>query len=138
MYLEYQGHSVIDSEFLNAETRLRYSKTQQTSEEAEPQVLEENRTGRDFKDLDPDEQHVVLDSIGALAVFRASVDMGIQGPNVLRPLLGPITVELTLSRLADNAVVWRSRCTVHTGNSNTRETALEKATRCALEAEALF
>ncbi len=138
MSLDFQGYPIVDSELLNAESRRRTVKTLQHEGDPEPKVVEETSTGKDFQELSTDEQRELFNSIGVLSVLRASVDMGSQGSNVLRPLFGPLTVEFTLSRLSDDAMVWRTRCTVHTGNSNTRETALETAARCALDAEAQF
>lgn len=142
MSLEFQGHSIIDSELLNAESRQRFSISVQNestgTQAVDEQVIEDTRTGKDFVDLAPEEQRALLDSVGALSVLRATVNMGSKGPSSFRPRFEPIAVEFTLHRLSDHALVWRTRCTVHTGNTNLRETALEIAARCALDAEAQF
>ena len=85
--------------------------------------------------LRPDKSTAEIDTLETVRQLVETGDMGQKGPKIFRPFLGPITVEFTLSRLADNALIWRSRCTVHTGNTNTQETAVETAPHCALDAE---
>lgn len=128
MALEFAGYALVDTELLNAETRRRSIKT--TGEET---TIE--KSGPEWKDLTPSAQRELLHSIGVHGVLQAAITMG---PAYGAAQQRTVTVAVTVTRISDDALAWRSQCSVETGDYNAPERALDLAARCALESESMF
>lgn len=122
--VEYLGYSLIDSDLLNAELRVR--RTTQSDENA-PQ---EEVSGKTWFDLDTAERRGFLAQIGTHGVLHTSIGTG--GPD------RSVTVRLAVTKLEDDALVWQSQCRVQTGDYHDELRALELATQCALESMTLW
>ncbi len=128
MALEFAGYAVVDSELLNAETRRRLTKTS-----GEATTIE--KSGPEWKDLTPSAQRELLFSIGVHGILHAAITMGAPHGGAQQRT---ITVVVTVTRTGDDALAWRSQCSVESGDYNAPERALDLAARCALESESLW
>jgi hypothetical protein len=124
MALEFAGYAIVDSELLNAETRRRSTK----SDGSDSTTVE--RSGFSWTDLSPAHQRELLGSIGVHGVLRSSITLG---PPHGAAQQQTVTVEVALTSLLDDVLSWRSRCSVETGDYNSKERAVDLAARCALE-----
>lgn len=151
MALELGGGSLVDSELINAELRLRTTRTRSTLEQtrtspenvleaAKATTVESSSTeteleGRTWSQLPGDEQRALLAAMGIRSTLRALIALG--PPHGLSGQR-TITVHLALVRLSDEAVAWESQCGVETGDFHSEPQAVELATRCALESATLW
>jgi hypothetical protein len=128
MILELEGYRLVDSEGVNVRTAERLERHHISSVGSRSHRVER-------------ESHPWL---AASPAQRAAVaaEMGVDGALAPRITVGPaknaegqrtVEVRVTLTR-ADGALVWRSRCAVETGRFHDLDQAVERATRCALEA----
>ncbi|HEY4177948.1 MAG TPA: hypothetical protein VGM90_13970 [Kofleriaceae bacterium] len=146
MELELAGMSLMDAERINAERRVR---THTESESENTRVVTDDLGGRDervttataessttlgrtWADLATSEQRELLVESGFKGLILSRVDLG--EPRGLGGYIQTVTVSLEIRRAADFELARSSRCAVETGDSNSMGVALEKATRCALEA----
>jgi hypothetical protein len=129
MELELDGRIVVDTETVNVRTRDRL----EVVSGDDPATAQTERGGTAFADAAAADQQAVLDGLAIDSVLGALVVIG--PPRGFGGSDRTIEVDLQLVRRRDDALVWRSRCAVIAGN-DTWERALERATRCALEAEA--
>jgi hypothetical protein len=147
MALEFAGESVIDSERINAELRLRTTHTEEdlarrapagpdTFAPPETGVHEETTMtgGLTWAELSPPAQEALLATLGADGLIGAELSFGPP-----RGLSWQRTVGVRVSvRRLDGALAWRAGCEVETGDYHTVAQAIDLATRCALESAALW
>ncbi len=152
MAFELGGGNLVDSELINAELRLRTTRTQSvvgqgTLGETElgraPSASYTNEsnsstselTGRTWSDLPGQAQRELLAAMGIRGTLRTVITLGVQ-----RGMSGQrtVTVYLGLVRLADESLAWESECGVETGDFHSEPQAIELATRCALESATLW
>jgi hypothetical protein len=130
--IEYGGYTLVDSELINAELQRRTSKTVAT---ADAETTTTEVTGRTWLDLPPPRQRELLAAMGIQGVMRTTIAMtvplGMAGERI-------VTVAVVVSRVADEQLVWRSRCSVVTGDYHSESQAIDLATRCALESGTLW
>lgn len=151
MALELGGGSLVDSELINAELRLRTTHTRSTVSVVQthpsqvgvmPSTTTQGSsasttevTGTTWLDLPPIEQRALLQDLGIRSVLRANIALGVpHGLSGQRT----VTVQLALIRLADEAIAWESECGVETGDYHSEPQAVELAARCALESATLW
>lgn len=151
MALELGGGSLVDSELINAELRLRTTRTRSTvgvvqtnpsqvgvMPSTTTEVISDSTTevtGTTWLELPPLEQHSLLEGMGIRSVLRANIALGVpHGLSGQRT----VTVQLALIRLADSAIAWESECGVETGDYHSEPQAVELAARCALESATLW
>lgn len=123
--VEYLGYSLVDSDLLNAELRVR-----RTTEGGESGPLEEV-SGKTWFDLDTEARRAFVAQIGAHGVLHTAINSG-------GGYRQPVTVRLAVTRLEDDALVWQSQCQVATGEYNNQLRAMDLATQCALESMTLW
>lgn len=151
MALELGGVSLVDSELINAEMRMRTTKTRSSTSEYEqssPQIGQPAQTtatgtretttevtGATWESLPPGEQQSLLTAMGVRGLLHATISMGTpHGLSGQRT----VTVQLAVTRLSDGALAWQSECGVETGDYHAEPQAVELATRCALESATLW
>lgn len=150
MAIELGGGTLVDSELLNAEMRLRVTRTVTSKGGSPPPPTQPNPyapppsdpsttttevTGATWTSLPPNEQRTFLEQIGVRSVLSTTLllssPQGLSGQRT-------VTVRLALMRLADDAISWQSECGVETGDYNSEPQAIELATQCALEGATLW
>lgn len=151
MALELGGVSLVDSELINAELRMRTTRTHRSQSElelpsaqlgqpAETTVIGSSQTttevtGATWETLPPGEQQSLLQAIGVGGLLHATISLGTpHGMAGQRT----VTVQLAVTRLSDGALAWQSECGVETGDYHAEPQAVELATRCALESATLW
>jgi hypothetical protein len=149
MAIEFGGYSLVDSELINAEMRVRFTRTRQDLGTASTATLTNGTitgttgttetttevTGRTWIDLGAAERRDLLKDIGIRGLLYSTIGLGVpHGMAGQRT----VTVRIALARLADDAVVWQSECGVETGDFHSEAQALELATKCALESGTLW
>ncbi|HVK74093.1 MAG TPA: hypothetical protein VM734_12275 [Kofleriaceae bacterium] len=136
MELEYAGYGIVDTELLNAEARTRVTRTtdwQSAYGSGESSTTEV--TGLTWAQLSPGHQRDVLMAIGVRGLLSSTLTIG-----AARGLSWQqtVTVALSLTRVEDGVLAWRSQCSAETGDYRTLAVAIEVATRCALESTTLW
>jgi hypothetical protein len=125
MDLEYDGYTIVDSELVNAEMLRRHQLTGQAD-----QVI----AGRSWAEASPDERRELLHGMGVDGMLTTQITIGgARGMASQRT----VAVELAVLRL-DGQLVWWAQCRAETGDYNSTEEAMERATRCALASSALW
>jgi len=128
MGLELSGYSVVDSELVNAEARVRFTHT--TNDRSEVSV----DGTRGWDGLAPGQQADLLTAMGVDGVLRTSIAVhGVPGPDYS----STITVTLAVARI-DGAVAWRTDCSVVSDGIGSTMLAIERASRCAIESKELW
>lgn len=122
--MEYLGYSLIDSDLLNAELRVR--RTTETSGGGRQEEL----SGKTWFELDTEERRAFLAQLGVHGVLHTAINAG--------GYRQPVTVRLAVTQLQDDALVWQSECQVATGDFNDELRAMDLATQCALESMTLW
>ncbi len=122
--MEYLGYSLIDSDLLNAELRLR------RTTETDVTGPQEEVSGKTWFDLSTEERRAFLAHIGATGVLHTAIDASGLGRAV--------TVRLAVTKLEDDALVWQSQCQVQAGDYHDELRALDLAAQCALESVTLW
>lgn len=122
--VEYLGYSVVDSDLLNAELRVR------RTTEAGGSGPHEEVSGKTWFDLDTEARRAFVAEIGAHGVLHTAINSGGYSQ--------PVTVRLAVTKLEDDALVWQSQCQVATGDYNDELRAMDLATQCALESMTLW
>lgn len=132
MAIELDGWSVVDGERINAELGRRETRTEAT---AFGERTIEDVTQQSWLDLPEQQQRDLLTAMGIRGVLHTTLALGIP-----HGLAGQrtVTVAVGITRLSDEAIVWQSQCSVETGDYHSEPQAIELATRCALEAGALW
>jgi hypothetical protein len=151
MALELGGVSLVDSELINAEMRLRTVRTRSSQHEYEAPSDQLGQpaqttvsgssesttevTGATWASLPPGEQRSLLEAIGVRGLLAATIFLGVpRGAAGQRT----VTVRVAVTRLSDGALAWQSECGVETGDYHAEPQAVELATRCALESATLW
>lgn len=122
--VEYLGYSLVDSDLLNAELRVR-----RTTEVGGSGPVEEV-SGKTWFDLDTEARRAFVAQIGAHGVLHTAINSS--------GYRDPVTVRLAVTRLEDDALVWQSQCTVATSDYHDKLRAMDLATQCALESMTLW
>lgn len=122
--MEYLGYSLIDSDLLNAELRVRRT-TDNGAGDSQEQV-----SGKTWFDLGTEERRAFLAHLGTHGVLHTAIDASGRGRAV--------TVRLAVTKLEDDALVWQSQCQVPAGDYHDELRALDLATQCALESVTLW
>jgi len=136
MALEFVGYSLVDSQLVNVRLGERRELTRQSSAygaTSEHHEVEVKRVS--WEEATVEERRAVIADLEADGLLSSAITMS------AADLVGDRTIEvrLTLARVADEAVVWASRCEVETGDGDlSTEQAIEHATRCALESATLI
>jgi hypothetical protein len=149
MTLELAGYSIVDSELINAEMQRRstHSQTTETPPPAatvprnefhppdDPTHVEAEVSGGTWwSETSPAAQQAMLAALGVDAVLQTRITVGNASGMAMQRT---ITVDVTVSRL-DARLVWHADCGVETGDYHSTEQAIDLATRCALESQALW
>ena len=136
MALEFAGATLIDSELVNTHVRRRREHVQEStggvwwSRSSQVEV-----SGITWNEASPDEQRDLARELRIGGFLRSDILIGgARGWSQQRT----VEVRLEITRAADGAQVWTSRCSVETGDHHATEQALELATRCALDSATLL
>ena len=134
MGLELAGYTVVDTELVNAEVRLRLKRTREdTVGKDMERIHEELSDSRAWTQLAPGEQRELLTELGVDGVLQASIVMGYStGAFEER-----VTIRLAVEQL-DGTVAWRADCGVRTEGDEPRDVMIERVGRCALDSEAMW
>jgi hypothetical protein len=130
MGLELAGYTIVDTELVNAEARLRF-----TTQQGYAEHVEIEGDGPDWSELSPGQQHTLLVAMGVDGVFGADITMSYGS---VRPFEQRVSIRIAVSKL-DGTLAWSSDCGVVTSGFDFNEATanmLERASRCALDSEA--
>jgi len=128
MGLELVGYSVVDSELVNAEARVRFTHT--TNDDS--QTMTEG--GRGWDELAPGQQADLLKAMGVDGVLRTSIAMhAVPGPDYN----STVTVSLAVARI-EGEVAWRTDCSVVSDGLGSTTLTIERAGRCAIDSKELW
>jgi len=135
--IELGGYTLVDSELINAELRRRTTITREWTdgESARGEITATEVTGLTWLDLPPHEQRELLAAMGIQGALHVTVSMTRPQGMAAQRL---VTIEVTVSRLADGQLAWQSLCNVPTGDYHSEPYAIDLATRCALESGTLW
>ena len=129
--LEFQGFDIIDSEKVNAETRVRTeTENRIVSSGYESSSKETEISGAKFADATPKVQQAILGELGAEGLLNTriwiSAEVGMGGRRT-------IEVQVRLLHAPTGQLAWAKRCELEYGGIVSDTEAMEKAVRCAVE-----
>ena len=135
MSLEFVGYRLVDSELVNIYLRERVERIRTTTAESYGVIRDQETrsvevAGVGWDQATVEERQRVLGEMGVDGFLASRIVMG-----PMKNVEGQRTVEihLVVTRVHDNALVWRSRCAVETGQYHSIDQAVDLAARCALE-----
>ena len=135
MAIEYAGYSLIDSERVNLELRQRREHIASSeSLGASAEAHEVEVTGSTWADATPAERQALVRELSIDGLLLTTISFGeARGWSAQQTVRVGIAVMLA----ATDQLVWRSQCSVETGDHHSTTQAIDLATRCALEAATL-
>jgi len=135
MGLELRGYTVVDTELVNAEARMRLrTSTEQLSGTDNELRTEEVTTTPAWTQLSPRQQHELLIALGVDGVLHTSVTMTYTATSDFHQT---ILIALAVEQL-DGTVAWRSDCGTSNTGDDTNTWMIERLGQCALDSEALW
>ena len=127
MSLEFVGHRIIDSETVNLHAN-RAPVGAVPDPTASPEATQKQTILWDLKEIQKYSALLLSMGIDGYLYSRISV-----GPPRKMAQQRTVAVEISVARVADQAMAWRSTCRVETGDYYSLDQAVELAARCALD-----
>jgi hypothetical protein len=129
--LAFQGFEVIDSEKVNAETRVRTeSEKRMTTPGFETSARTTEVSGATFADATPATQEAILGELGADGVINTRIWIGAGHGFSERHT---VEVQVRLLHVRTGRLAWARRCEVEIGGLTADAEAMEEAARCAVQ-----